>query len=281
MSARTGHRNFRCRVCGLVGWSDAPMEDQAVFALESFAEDGCDAWHEAKRPGITARAWDETLTRLEAAVGGAASRRLYDVGTGDAGFLAVARERGWEVRGNDLMEAAVALARRKHGIEVDLGDLSVLEVEPVYDAVTLWCVLAHVPQPERLLADCYQLLKPGGVLFLQTPRRCSVDRAAFMALRGSRGHASRWVDRRLAGHHWILQTDASMASMLRRTGFTDIETKPRARYTLSTQTYLASLGFDGTPARAVSHTIDRLLDREVGPRIVLDAYARKPRTSAA
>jgi hypothetical protein len=137
-----------------------------------------------------------------------------------------------------------------------------------------------VPYPARLLADSFDILRPGGVLFLQTPRRCSVDTAGLAALSASRGRVSRWVDRRVAGHHWLLQTVRSITTMLEAAGFADIEVRPRARYTLAAEDYLRSLRFGERSARALGAAADRVLDREVGPRIVLDAYARKPGPSA-
>ncbi|KRF20964.1 hypothetical protein ASG90_00665 [Nocardioides sp. Soil797] len=289
ISRRTGRRNFRCTSCGLVGWSDrdevAPVE---TVGLDTISVEQREAWFQLKRDGVTTAAWDEVLDELASRLGGfetagssaarppSSTPRIYDIGAGDGGFLAHARERGFDVGGNELLEAAIEIARDKFDVELDLGDLSALNLPAENDAVTLWCVIAHVPEPADLLADCHDLLKPGGVLFLQTPFRCAVDSAALGALSATRGRTSRWVDRRVAAHHWILHTRRSMTAALERAGFVDVQIQPKARYSLQAAPYLASLGLGGRKGEVISRGVDRLLDKGLAPRIVLDAYARRP-----
>ena len=281
-SRRTGRNNFRCRGCGLVGWSDrADLVLPDTVGLDEISVEERAAWVASKRDHAAEAAQVEVLDELGARLeGGPQGRLLYDIGTGDGQFLAVASKRGYQVRGNDLMEANVVLAAQSHGVEVDLGDLAVLDV-PAQDAVTMWCVLAHVADPEALLQSSFDLLKPGGTLFLQTPRRSKVDSAALRVSAAARGRMSRWVDRRIAPHHWHLHTAQSMSAALRAVGFVDVEVIPRARYSLNSGAYLASLGVPARAAGAVGRTTDRLIDRGWAPRIVLEAYARKPGTLAA
>lgn len=276
-SRRTGRRNFRCRSCGLLGWSDrADLVLPATVGLEDISVEERAAWVASKRSHAAEAAQVEVLDELGARLpGGPRDRSLYDIGTGDGQFLAVAGGRGFRVRGNDLIEANVHLAARTHGIEVDLGDLSALDV-PAHDAVTMWCVLAHVADPEALLRSSFDLLTPGGTLFLQTPRRARVDTLALVLTTAAGGRMSHWVDRRIAPHHWHLHTAASMTTALRRVGFVDVEVIPRARYSLSSGSYLASMGVPRRAARGVGRAADRLIDRGWAPRIVLEAYARRP-----
>lgn len=277
VSRRSGRRNFRCTSCGLVGWRErdelAPVE---TVGLDTISVEQREAWFQLKRDGVTTAAWDEVLDELSSRLGSVDRPRVYDIGAGDGGFLAHARERGFDVGGNELLEAAIEIARSKFDVELDLGDLSALDLPAENDAVTLWCVVAHVPEPAELLADCHDLLKPGGVLFLQTPFRCTVDSAALGALSATRGRTSRWVDRRVAAHHWILHTRRSMTAALERAGFVDVHIEPKARYSLQAAPYLASLGLGGRKGEVISRGVDRLLDKGLAPRIVLDAYARRP-----
>ncbi|KQY56936.1 MULTISPECIES: class I SAM-dependent methyltransferase [unclassified Nocardioides] len=280
VSRRTGRRNFRCTSCGLVGWGQrdelAPVE---TVGLDTISVEQREAWFQLKRDGVTAAAWAETLDELSSRLGletGAGQPKIYDIGAGDGAFLDFARSRGYDVGGNELLEAAIEIARSKFDIDLDLGDLSALDLPAANDAVTLWCVLAHVPSPDELLDECFSLLKPGGVLFLQTPYRCTIDAMALGALRASRGRVSRWVDRRIAQHHWLLHTRRSMTVALERAGFVDVQVTPQARYSLQAAPYLASLGLKGRGGEVVSKGVDRLLDKGLAPRIVLDVYARRP-----
>ncbi|QIX25488.1 methyltransferase domain-containing protein [Nocardioides sp. JQ2195] len=255
---------------GVEEGAPATVSQPATSAPLTGVEEGAPAT--VSKPATSA-----PLTGVEEGAPATVSKpRIYDIGAGDGGFLAHARERGFEVGGNELLEAAIEIARSKFDIELDLGDLSALGLPAENDAVTLWCVIAHVPEPAELLAECRDLLKPGGVLFLQTPFRCAVDSAALGALSASRGRTSRWVDRRVAAHHWILHTRRSMTEALERAGFVDVRITPKARYSLQAAPYLASLGLGGRKGEVVSRGVDRLLDKGLAPRIVLDAYARRP-----
>jgi len=276
-SRRTQHLNFRCRACGLVGWAERDQAPPAPVGLDQISVEQRSQWIALKRTGETDRAWSGVLDRVEAMLGVAGGHSLYDIGAGDGHFLSVARGRGFAVGGNDLMQAAVEIARARHAIDLDLGDITTLDVGRRYDAVTLWCVLAHVPDPDSLLRGCLDLLEPGGVLYLQTPHRCLVDRLALGVLAASGGRESRWVDRRIAGHHWILHTPESMTRSLSRLGFVDVEIVPQARYSLQTLPYLQSLGLRGRAGEVAAGFADRVIDRGLAPRITLDAFARKPR----
>ena len=173
--------------------------------------------------------------------------------------------------------AAVEIAHTEYDIDLDLGDIATIAVPSTYDAVTLWCVLAHVPQPDDLLRGSFDLLKPGGVIYLQTPYECTMDRAALASLTASKGRVSKLVDRRIAGHHWFLHTKKSMTIALQRAGFVDIEVEPRGRYPLQTTAYLQSLGVKGRPGEVAGRAIDQLIDKGAAPKIVLDVFARRPR----
>ncbi len=104
---------------------------------------------------------------------------LLDIGCGNGNYLAFARDAGWQVRGLDFDPAAVAVARAK-GLEVLEGTIELLRDEVAcYDRITLSHVLEHAYDPWDILAACHRLLKPGGVLWLDTPNMNSSGRAVF------------------------------------------------------------------------------------------------------
>jgi SAM-dependent methyltransferase len=97
-----------------------------------------------------------------------ASGRLLDVGTGDGHFLRHAARR-FAAEGTEISRAGVLLAR-EHGLEVHHGTLAELSLETgAYDAVTLWHVLEHLPDPADELVRVWRLLAPGGHLFVAVP----------------------------------------------------------------------------------------------------------------
>lgn len=280
-SRRSGRRNFRCRSCGLIGWRDrADLVLPDTVGLEDISIEERAAWVASKRGHAAHSAQADVLDHLSSRLGDAHDRALYDIGTGDGQFLTVAADRGFRVRGNDLIEANVHLAAREYDVEVDLGDLSTLDV-PEQDAVTMWCVLAHVAEPEALLQSSFDILRPGGLLFLQTPRRTRIDTAAVAVSAAARGRLSLWVDRRIAPHHWHLHTAASMTAALEAVGFVDVEVIPKARYSLNSGSYLRSMGVPARIAGLLGRITDHFIDRGWAPRIVLEAYARRPEVPAA
>ena len=104
---------------------------------------------------------------------------LLDVGCGNGNYLELARRAGWQVRGVDFDPMAVAAARTRE-LDVLEGTVKVLAAESeCYDRITLSHILEHVYDPWGVLTDCYRLLKPGGVLWLETPNVNSNGRAAF------------------------------------------------------------------------------------------------------
>lgn len=93
--------------------------------------------------------------------------RLLDVGCGNGEFLLAASRVGFISHGLDTSTAAVALCEQE-GLSAEVADFFSLDVDPV-DAVTMWDVIEHVPDPLAFLARARDLLNPGGFLVVKTP----------------------------------------------------------------------------------------------------------------
>jgi SAM-dependent methyltransferase len=103
--------------------------------------------------------------------------RLLDVGCGDGGFLMLAAARSWHGSGVDYEERMIALARAK-GLDAHAGDFAdYLKALPAkaFDAVTLFDVLEHAPEPRDLLALIKPVLKRGGHLAVTFPNESRPD----------------------------------------------------------------------------------------------------------
>ena len=138
---------------------------------------------------------------------------LLDIGCGNGSFLEFAKRAGWQVRGLDLDPMAVAAARAQ-GLDVLEGTIDLLDDESAcYDRITLSHVLEHVFDPKDLLVRCHRLLKPGGVLWLETPNMQSTGRTVF-------GPYWRGLE---PPRHLFLFSRKCLIDMLSSLGFADVQ----------------------------------------------------------
>lgn len=144
-------------------------------------------------------------------------QRLLDVGCGNGGFLMKARDAGWKVVGVDPDVSAVEVAQGQ-GLDVRMGFVEMLNDEVEYfDVVTLSQVIEHVHEPRDLLAAVHGVLKPGGILYLDTPNIQSLGAKLFGA--NWRGIES--------PRHLVLFSVSGLQSILESCGFSDFEFRSR------------------------------------------------------
>lgn len=242
---------------------------------QNFNREVYETWVEAKRSDSLDVVYRATLQRLDNLIE-SGDRHLFDVGAGAGEFLALGRDVGFTPHGNELAPGAIEMAKEREGIDLHFGDLATVEGENLYDALTMWCVLAHVSEPDELLRNVHRVLKPGGVLYLQTPRWSAMDTIAMGAARASGGRLVRILDRRVNKYHMTLNSVAGLTSEVNRLGFEVIELRPRARYGMKTNAYMRSLGLSPRVSDAAASVLDTAVERELIFRNVLDLYARKP-----
>lgn len=98
-------------------------------------------------------------------------RALLDVGCGTGCFLQEAKNAGWRVAGLELSTSLAAYARDKQGLEVDQASIESVTHYPSesFDVITMFGVIEHLAYPRRAAEECHRLLRPGGLLVLQTP----------------------------------------------------------------------------------------------------------------
>lgn len=132
------------------------------------------------------------------------SGELLDVGCGGGRFLERMRDFGWKVTGIDLAADVARRVEQRTGIRVHAGTLPHPDLTPQsFDAVTLWHVLEHVPNPRGLLNCAADLLRPNGLLVIEVPNIASWSFAEFGA---------DWAALELPRHfqHFDLQTLGAM-----------------------------------------------------------------------
>ncbi|MEP6651738.1 MAG: class I SAM-dependent methyltransferase [Myxococcales bacterium] len=111
-------------------------------------------------------------------------RRWLDVGAGNGGVVACAREMGFDAVGLEPGREARQFARKVFGFE--MHDHSVqqelaLRGPGSYDLVSFFMVLEHVTDPASQVAAAAELLAPGGLLVIEVPTADSVSAMADIA----------------------------------------------------------------------------------------------------
>ncbi len=106
--------------------------------------------------------------------------KVLDFGCGNGEFMSLSQSFGWQAKGFDLDENAVSTAK-KLNLDVVQGGISDLieEESDKYDLITLSHVIEHVYEQDKLIQECYRLLKPGGRLWLETPNCRSLGLSLF------------------------------------------------------------------------------------------------------
>jgi 2-polyprenyl-3-methyl-5-hydroxy-6-metoxy-1,4-benzoquinol methylase len=102
--------------------------------------------------------------------------RYLDVGCSTGFVVEAARDAGWSAVGIDLNPSAIAFGQGR-GLDLRVGDLDSCAFPAAsFDAVSLFDVLEHLPNPGDVLRRCVTLLRPAGILFLYVPNYDSASR---------------------------------------------------------------------------------------------------------
>jgi SAM-dependent methyltransferase len=148
----------QCRRCGLGYLNPRPTrEEVTVYYPETY---------------FAGRAHMADRYRRQASYVPGDGGRLLDVGTARGDFLAVMRDRGWDVTGIELSQDAgnphsLTIHRQAFPEECNLRGEQ-------FDVITAWAVFEHLHDPAAALAACARLLRPGGLLIVQVPNLNSI-----------------------------------------------------------------------------------------------------------
>ena len=96
--------------------------------------------------------------------------RTLDLGCGHGGFVALMRWAGFDATGLELSPWLVEYAKSTFGIPMLTGPIEKQNIEPgSLDLILHFDVLEHLPDPRSTMRRCMELLKPDGLMILQTP----------------------------------------------------------------------------------------------------------------
>lgn len=157
-------RVVRCRRCGLVYPDPMPVPSAEQRELNY----GDPAAY-FPNPVSEARLSFYAGVLRDMASAGAVRGRLLDVGCGRGEMLQVSSAAGWEAVGLEPSRKFADEAKRRFEGQVLNAELATAGLaEESFDAITLISVIQHCQEPRAVLAAARRLLKPGGILFIET-----------------------------------------------------------------------------------------------------------------
>lgn len=133
---------------------------------------------------------------------GALLRLLKDHGPADARLV------GWDFPGPHLERLT------EQGFEVLAAPITSASEPPEADAFVLNQVIEHFAEPDRLLDVLHRALRPGGLLFVETPRTDSLDARWFRSGHWGGYHFPR---------HLVLFDEGNLARLVESKGFRVVE----------------------------------------------------------
>jgi len=221
-----------CRTCGtLVYLKDTPPEQLLVRDDETDFY-GKKYWLERQQaafgfPDIHARSrndlpernlhWLRALLKYQPP-----PAKVLEVGCAHGSFVALMRQAGYQAEGLELSPWVVAFGQETFGIPVHVGPVESLDMPAAsLDAIVLMDVLEHLPDPSATMRRCLQLLKPAGLLLVQTP--CFREEVSYAALVESKDP---FLGMLIPEEHIYLFSQRSVTELFRRIGAGHIAFEP-------------------------------------------------------
>ncbi|MGC9605508.1 MAG: class I SAM-dependent methyltransferase [Minisyncoccia bacterium] len=220
---KNGRLLYRCRGCRLIFMHPVPADVSEIYSEDYFGGArkgfGYVDYDADKIPMIPT--FERYLGLIEDRRPG--KGRLLDVGAATGFFMQIAEKRGWRTSGVEISPHATAVGVRK-GLHIETGTLSALDLpKGSFDAITMFDVIEHFTDPLAEVAAAARLLKPGGLLVVNTPDAGSV----WARLLGRRWHLL------VPPEHIHYFTADNLGRVLRANGFSvDLRTKIGKRFTL-------------------------------------------------
>jgi SAM-dependent methyltransferase len=206
----------RCRGCGLYYLNPRPTLDMLgaiyppdAYICYNFSEKGNSLVAQARQR----RSINKVKPAFQHLTGDPAMFRALDIGAGDGTLLRILHDAGIpknQLWGVDIDQKAVDGLRAQgfHG-EVARAEEMVFQ-SGTFDLVTISHVIEHVESPRQVMQRAYEMLKPGGVFWIETPNIAGWDWRFFKERTWGGYHFPR---------HWTLWTPQTMSRALMDDGF--------------------------------------------------------------
>jgi 2-polyprenyl-3-methyl-5-hydroxy-6-metoxy-1,4-benzoquinol methylase len=124
---------------------------------------------------------------------------IVDLGCADGYTALTLAKRGFKCTGCNLYKPSVKIANEraaKYGLDATFTSLDLFSVGNTFDAVILFEVFEHLPDPVKAVKHCMSLVNEGGRLYISTPSPEHVG----IRLHKEEGHGTDWTDTKPSGH---------------------------------------------------------------------------------
>ncbi len=201
---------LECSACGqLVTSCSREYYDQAKGAWSS-SEVGWPSGKELAR--LTKRRSEDIQNISKLLAKKYSDINILDVGSSNGSFVSIANKLGLQAEGVDPSPKAIEDGV-KRGLKLHLGYLhEVGFADGTFDAITLYEVAEHLPDPIGLLQECARILKPNGLLLIGTGNTDSWTRHV---------RQNKWdfFNLKLHGGHISFFSPATFKVLAAKTGF--------------------------------------------------------------
>ncbi len=216
---------YLCPACQTLLWGGEPRQDAQnhFYGQDYFVERQASQGN----PDIYTRARSDFLDRIPYWVKEILSFRqppgaALEIGCSHGGLVSALRQVGFDASGIDLSPWVVDFARTTFNVPVKAAELSQAGVgEGTLDLVILMDVIEHVPDPLSFMRQCAELLKPGGVMVIQTPCLPAGKRFAELA---QAQHP--FLNMLLPEEHLFLYSRGALAGLLKAAGLPHASFRP-------------------------------------------------------
>jgi 2-polyprenyl-3-methyl-5-hydroxy-6-metoxy-1,4-benzoquinol methylase len=166
--ANAEYSYVRCSSCGFRRRHPLPSaeEEDHLYEDDYYLDRGLEADldHQSSLMRSLIESRVKTLSVLNGGPG-----RLLDVGAGTGLFVEASLRAGWNAQGVEPSVAAVRIASSITRAPVVLGGVEDQNFGGGLDAITMWDVLEHVPDPRAILETIRTLLRPDGLVGISLP----------------------------------------------------------------------------------------------------------------
>jgi 2-polyprenyl-3-methyl-5-hydroxy-6-metoxy-1,4-benzoquinol methylase len=164
----------------------------------------------------------------------AGNNDVHEVGCGEGHVLGALASAGFSVRGCDISQSSLEVARReskRHGFNISISETSIYELDPAVDsAETVVCceVLEHLTEPEQALINLLSVTRKD--LILSVPNEpiwhlLNMVRGKYWnALGNTPGHYQHWTSRSFID---FVSKHADVVSIKKPLPWTLIHCRPR------------------------------------------------------